>query len=46
MTFSQRNVVLIIADDLSPDFFGFYEGYGDTVDVPLTSEHGKKRRAI
>lgn len=34
VTFSQRNVVLIIADDLSPDFFGFYEGYGDTVDVP------------
>ena len=33
-SFAQRNVILIIADDLSPDFFGFYEGYGDTVDVP------------
>ena len=31
---AQRNVVLIIADDLSPDYFGFYEDYGDTVDVP------------
>lgn len=31
---AQRNVVLIIADDLSPDYFGFYENYVDTVDVP------------
>ncbi len=31
---AQRNVVLIIADDLSPDFFAFYEGYLDTVAVP------------
>jgi arylsulfatase A-like enzyme len=31
---AQRNVILIIADDLSPDFFGFYEAHGDTVDVP------------
>ena len=32
--FAQRNVILIIADDLSPDYFGFYETHGDTVDVP------------
>ncbi|MBK8698609.1 MAG: sulfatase-like hydrolase/transferase [Saprospiraceae bacterium] len=31
---AQRNVLLIIADDLSPDYFGFYEDHGDTVDVP------------
>jgi arylsulfatase A-like enzyme len=31
---AQRNVILIIADDLSPDFFGFYEKHVDTVDVP------------
>ena len=31
---AQRNVMVIIADDLSPDFFGFYETHGDTVDVP------------
>ncbi len=31
---AQRNVILIIADDLSPDYFGFYENHGDTVDVP------------
>jgi arylsulfatase B len=31
---AQRNTILIIADDLSPDFFGFYETHGDTVDVP------------
>ena len=31
---AQRNTILIIADDLSPDYFGFYEGHGDTVDVP------------
>ncbi len=31
---AQRNVIIIIADDLSPDFFGFYENHGDTVDVP------------
>ncbi len=34
MLLSQRNVVLIIADDLSPDYFGFYPEHGDTVDVP------------
>lgn len=33
-TFGQRNVILLIADDLSPDYFGFYEHHGDTVDVP------------
>lgn len=31
---SQRSVVLIIADDLSPDYFGFYPEHGDTVAVP------------
>ncbi len=30
----QRNTILIIADDLSPDYFGFYENHKDTVDVP------------
>jgi arylsulfatase B len=33
-TFAQRNTILIIADDLGTDYFGFYEGHGDTVDVP------------
>lgn len=32
--YGQRNVILIIADDLSPDYFGFSETHGDTVDVP------------
>jgi arylsulfatase B len=31
---AQRNTILIIADDLGTDYFGFYENYGDTVDVP------------
>lgn len=31
---AQRNTLLIIADDLSPDYFGFYENAVDTVDVP------------
>lgn len=31
---AQRNVLLIVADDLSGDYFGFLEGYQDTVDVP------------
>jgi arylsulfatase A-like enzyme len=31
---AQRNTILIIADDLSPDYFGFYENHLDTVDVP------------
>jgi len=31
---AQRNTVLIIADDLSPDYFGFYETHYDTVAVP------------
>ncbi len=31
---AQRNVILIIADDLSPDYFGFYENHVDTIDVP------------
>jgi len=31
---AQRNVVLIIADDLGTDYFGFNEDHADTVDVP------------
>jgi arylsulfatase A-like enzyme len=31
---AQRNVILIIADDLSPDYFGFYDDHVDTVEVP------------
>ncbi len=31
---AQHNVILIIADDLSPDYFGFYPIHGDTADVP------------
>ena len=31
---AQRNVVLIIADDLGPDYFSFNEDHIDTVDVP------------
>ncbi len=31
---AQRNTILIIADDLSTDYFGFYEDHVDTVDVP------------
>ncbi len=31
---AQRNVVLIIADDIGTDYFGFYEDAGDTVDLP------------
>jgi arylsulfatase A-like enzyme len=34
MFHAQRNVVLIIADDISPDYLGFYESHVDTVDVP------------
>ncbi len=33
-TQAQRNTILIIADDLGPDYFGFYENSVDTVDVP------------
>lgn len=33
-TSAQRTTVLIIADDLSADYFGFFPEYGDTVDVP------------
>jgi arylsulfatase A-like enzyme len=32
--FAQRNTVLIIADDVSSDYFGFYEDHVDTVAVP------------
>jgi hypothetical protein len=31
---AQRTTILIIADDLSADYFGFFPGFGDTVDVP------------
>jgi len=31
---AQRNVILIIADDIGTDYFGFYEDAKDTVDVP------------
>ncbi len=31
---AQRNVILIIADDLGTDYLGFYEDHKDTVDVP------------
>ena len=33
-TDAQRNVILIIADDIGTDYFGFYEDHNDTVDVP------------
>lgn len=32
--YAQRNVVLLIADDLGTDYFGFYADHQDTVDVP------------
>ncbi len=32
--YAQHNVVLIIADDIGTDYFGFYEDHADTVDVP------------
>jgi arylsulfatase A-like enzyme len=31
---AQRNVILIIADDLGLDYCGFYENHGDTVNMP------------
>ncbi len=31
---AQKTTILIIGDDLSADYFGFFPGYGDTVDVP------------
>ena len=31
---AQHNVILIIADDIGTDYFGFYEYGKDTVDVP------------
>ncbi len=33
-TQAQRNTILIIADDLGPDYLGFYENSVDTVDAP------------
>jgi arylsulfatase B len=32
--YSQRNVILLIADDIGTDYFSFYEGHQDTVIVP------------
>lgn len=40
--FAQRGVVLIIADDLGTDYFGFYPDYADTVDVPNIRALAKK----
>lgn len=34
MANAQRNLILIIADDRSPDYFGFYGSPLDTVDAP------------
>jgi arylsulfatase B len=31
---AQRNTILIIADDIGTDYFGFYEDHVDTVNVP------------
>lgn len=31
---AQRNVILLIADDLSPDYLGFYENHQDTAPMP------------
>ncbi len=31
---AQRNVMLLIADDVGTDYFGFYEDHTDTVAVP------------
>lgn len=33
-TFAQRNVILIIADDLGSDYCGFYENHVDTAKMP------------
>ncbi len=32
--FAQKNVILIIADDLGSDYCGFYENHVDTVNLP------------
>lgn len=34
INYAQRNVVLLIADDLGTDYCGFYEDYSDTVAIP------------
>ena len=34
---AQRNTILIIADDRSPDYFGFYGNTLDTVDAPTSA---------
>lgn len=34
LIFAQRNVVLIIADDIGTDYFGFYADHKDTANVP------------
>jgi len=33
--YSQRNTVLVIADDVSPDYFGFYNESADTANTPV-----------
>jgi arylsulfatase B len=33
-SFAQQNTILIIADDVSPDYFGFYENATDTAIAP------------
>jgi arylsulfatase B len=33
-TYSQRNAILIIADDLGTDYCGFYEDHNDTTALP------------
>ncbi|MBL7765974.1 MAG: sulfatase-like hydrolase/transferase [Chitinophagaceae bacterium] len=32
--YAQQNIILIIADDVSPDYFGFYPTSGDTAKAP------------
>lgn len=32
--FAQRNTVVLIADDVSPDYFGWYTATGDTAGIP------------
>jgi len=42
---SNRNVMLIIADDIGTDYFGFYDDHEDTVALPhlrYLAEHGVK----
>lgn len=34
LSYGQRNVVMVIADDLGTDYLGFYENYKDTANLP------------